>query len=112
MLLIEIPLCWIRDIRKLTPINILATVLIAFGLCSVLFIALFNKNGPIDANGDEMTLVEEISHLPRIQDTWALFIGTSVSVYIIFSFDSPKHFTKTKVQLVSLFLQQKYLSSK
>ena len=79
MLLIEIPLCWIRDIRKLTPINILATVLIAFGLCSVLFIALFHDNGEVDVDSNKLTLVQEISHLPKIQDTWALFIGTSVS---------------------------------
>lgn len=77
MLIIEIPLCWIRDIRKLTPINILATVLIAFGLCAVLFIALFNHDRVTDVDGNELTLIQEISHLPRIQDTWALFIGTS-----------------------------------
>jgi hypothetical protein len=80
MLMIEIPLCWIRDIRKLTPFNILATFLIAFGLSSVLFIALFKTHGDSGANEGEMGLVEEVTHLPSIKDTWALFIGTSVSV--------------------------------
>ena len=39
MIIIEIPLVWIQDIRKLTPTNILATFLIAYGLASCLFIA-------------------------------------------------------------------------
>ncbi len=79
MLMIEIPLCWIRDIRKLTPFNILATLMIVFGLLSVLFIALFKTHGNHGVNGEELGLVEEVAHLPSIKDTWALFIGTSVS---------------------------------
>ena len=74
MLAVEIPLVWIRDIRKLTPFNILATVLIAFGLASVLFIAVFNDQARQDSN-----LLQELSQLPAIENTWALFIGTSVS---------------------------------
>ena len=85
MLAIEIPLCWIRDIRRLTPINIVATFFIAFGLASVLVITLFDPTG--QSNGDEAEydslsedisgLLQEISLLPKIQPTWALFIGTS-----------------------------------
>eukprot|EP00957_Ditylum_brightwellii_P080150 6096149-Ditylum_brightwellii.AAC.1 len=41
MVMIEIPLSWIRDIRKLTPTNVLATLLIVYGLVSCLAIALF-----------------------------------------------------------------------
>jgi len=91
MLLIEIPLCWIRDIRKLTTTNILATIFIAFGLISVLYIALYDSLNPNptgtgttgDFGGDfgNMTtsavLVEEVEHLPPIMNTWFLFIGTS-----------------------------------
>jgi len=78
MLGIEIPLCWIRDIRKLTPTNVLATILIAFGLISVLFIALFNNQDVLLEGGDEdLNLLQEISRLPMIKSTWALFIGTS-----------------------------------
>ena len=39
MILIEIPLSWIRDIRKLTPTNVIASFLIAIGLLAVLVIA-------------------------------------------------------------------------
>lgn len=87
MLALEIPLCWIRDIRKLAPINILATLFIAFGLASVLYIALFNGGGYGDEHVDnalyfaenqgEEDLYQEISQLPPIKDTWFLFIGTS-----------------------------------
>jgi len=82
MLLMEIPLVWIRDIRKLTPFNILATFFIAFGLASVLFIALFGMDGVSDAtdqvSGGEMyQLYDEVTHLPPIKPSWVLFIGTS-----------------------------------
>lgn len=95
MLAMEIPLCWIRDIRKLTPINILATALIAFGLVSVLFIALANpepfstmiKDGVGNESESENELENlewdlselffNIVRLPKIQPTWVLFIGTS-----------------------------------
>jgi proton-coupled amino acid transporter len=82
MLLMEIPLVWIRDIRKLTPFNILATFFIAFGLASVLFIALFGMDGVSDAtdqvSGGEMyQLYNEVTQLPPIKPSWVLFIGTS-----------------------------------
>lgn len=84
MLLLEIPLVWIRDIRKLTPINIMATMFIAFGLASVLVIALFTINDDpwnTNSNGAEVKdmsqLLVDISHLPPTSPTWFLFIGTS-----------------------------------
>jgi len=96
MLAIEIPLCWIRDIRKLAPFNIVATLFIGFGLVSVLYIALFDDgdgdgvdvgdgttstwDGSYYATGDKqdpVTLAEEIARLPSINDTWLLFVGTS-----------------------------------
>lgn len=85
MLLLEIPLVWIRDIRKLTPFNILATIFIAFGLASVLFIALFGLDHPtisdtmneVANEGEMYQLYEEVTHLPAINPTWFLFIGTS-----------------------------------
>lgn len=82
MLMIEIPLCWIRDIRKLTPMNILATIMIAFGLLSVLFIALVNTGHFDQIDGTE-TLLQKVSELPPVKDTWALFVGTSVSVALL-----------------------------
>jgi proton-coupled amino acid transporter len=86
MLSIEIPLVWIRDIRKLTPMNILATMLIAFGLASVLFIALFDSPDVVpfhrdikdSSNTNDLSqLIENIVHLPATCPTWFLFIGTS-----------------------------------
>mmetsp|Transcript_39320 Transcript_39320/g.80216 ORF Transcript_39320/g.80216 Transcript_39320/m.80216 type:complete len:87 (+) Transcript_39320:354-614(+) len=47
MVLIELPLSWVRDIRRLTPLNILATILIAYGLASCLVISLFGSI-PVD----------------------------------------------------------------
>ena len=78
MVVIEIPLVWIQDIRKLTPTNILATFLIAYGLASCLVIALADTITDPDSN-----LIEKITDLPAIQDTWFLFIGTSVSYYCV-----------------------------
>jgi len=85
MLLIEIPLVWIRDIRKLTPFNITASFLIAFGLLSVLFIAVFgtsdDSNFDINENHVHEDILEkledEFQHLPLIKPSWFLFIGTS-----------------------------------
>lgn len=105
MLAIEIPMVWIRDIRKLAPINIMATLFIAFGLASVLYIALFSFDGSdvegigsytdkfdsntltldqdIDIDIDaleeepELSLLSQILKLPPIMNTWSLFIGTS-----------------------------------
>ena len=109
MLAIEIPMVWIQDIRKLAPINIMATLFITFGLASVLYIALFSFDGSeiegigsyndkydrntltsdqdvdIDIDIDaleeepEQSLLNQILKLPPIMNTWSLFIGTSVS---------------------------------
>ncbi len=99
MLALEIPLCWIRDIRRLAPFNIVATLLIGFGLASVLYIALFDGKGEDDliggsyylnttATGEnegpvQLGLAEEVARLPSIKDTWLLFVGTSVSMCTI-----------------------------
>jgi proton-coupled amino acid transporter len=74
MLMIEIPLTWIRDIRRLTYTNILATVLIAYGLASCLAIALHQTFQDPSTN-----LWQRLVNLPATNDTWYLFVGTSVS---------------------------------
>jgi solute carrier family 36 (proton-coupled amino acid transporter) len=77
MLLLEIPLTWIRDIRKLTPFNVLATALIAYGLGSCLIIAFwYSYHSKVDE-----TLWESITSLPALQPTWFLFIGTAFFVF-------------------------------
>lgn len=75
MLIIEIPLTWITDIRKLTPTNVAATLLTAFGLCAVLGMACIGSF-ETDYN-DELSLVTNLRAAPMITDSWFIFIGTS-----------------------------------
>ena len=80
MLLVEIPLGWIRDITKLTPTNVVATGLIAYGLFFVLVLAV--KHGLAkttnDVTGEEtLMFVDNLQNLPAITDAWFLFVGTS-----------------------------------
>ena len=77
MIAMEIPFAWIRDIRRLHMTNVLATLLIAFGLASCLGIALFKDYG-------DSSLVEQIAELPPVnRDTWFMFIGTSVRMSLM-----------------------------
>ena len=78
MIAIEIPLSWIRDIRKLTPTNLLANGLILFGLLTCIYFALgITTDG--DKGGPMRNLADHISELKPFADDWFLFIGTSVS---------------------------------
>ena len=86
MIFIEIPLCWIRDIRKLTLTNILATVLIAYGLTFVLVLAFqlgleYYDVGDDDysqySHDQQRTFVYNLSKLPVATDSWFLFVGIS-----------------------------------
>ena len=77
MVLIQIPLAWIRDIRKLTPFNVLATFLIAYGLASCLAIAFWE----ITKDPSSTFLDRLMSLSPTNNDTWFLFIGTAVSCF-------------------------------
>jgi hypothetical protein len=77
MVLVEIPLSCGRDIRRLHPTNVLANVLILFGLLSCLWLALFASNGE-DAV-DDSSILEKMSSLSPWNDQWYLFVGTSVS---------------------------------
>jgi proton-coupled amino acid transporter len=75
MVLVEIPLSWIRDIRKLTPYNVLATFLTAYGLISCLVIAFWEIGKDPDS-----TYFDRVAALPPAKyETWFLFIGTAVS---------------------------------
>jgi hypothetical protein len=79
MLVCQIPLSWIRDIRKLTITNLLANLLILYGLITCIFFALDNAvkseagRGPLEEIGYKLT------HLEPFNSGWFLFIGTSVS---------------------------------
>jgi Transmembrane amino acid transporter protein len=76
MVVIEIPLSWIRDIRKLTLTNILATFLITYGLLSCLIMAV-----AVTASDTDRSFVDRLSQLPPANNSWLLFVGTSVSAF-------------------------------
>ena len=84
MIVIEIPLSWIRDIRKLTPTNVAASLLIAFGLASVLLIAfevgfrttiLLNDDGSVEKTS--LVFIENLKAMEPITESWLVFVGTS-----------------------------------
>lgn len=83
MLLVEIPLSWIRDIRKLTRPNVIATGLIAYGLFFVLVIAFYQGMQYADdyySNANIVptrVFVDNLKALPAITNSWFLFVGTS-----------------------------------
>jgi len=74
MILIEIPLSWITDIRKLTTTNVIATILIAYGLCAVLIMATVQS---LKEDDNELSFQRNLASLPALTDAWFLFIGTS-----------------------------------
>lgn len=73
MVLVQIPLSWITDIRKLTVTNVLANFLILFGLITCLYFAFTAQDLP--------NLFEKASHLDAIRPNWCLFIGTAVLLF-------------------------------
>ena len=80
MLLIEIPMSWIRDIRKLTVTNLLANTLILYGLIACLAFALSTAVQSNDGLGPVAEIAFRFSKLDAFNsEGWFLFIGTSVS---------------------------------
>lgn len=71
MVMIQIPLSWIRDIRKFTITNLLANALILYGLITCLSFAFANMAG---------NFLERLASLSPYQSTWFMFIGTAVSI--------------------------------
>eukprot|EP00985_Skeletonema_marinoi_P004788 scaffold2079_cov142-Skeletonema_marinoi.AAC.7 len=85
MVIVQIPLSWIRDIRRLTVTNLLANVLILFGLLSCLGLAM-RQMGESSAGDESTSFLEEIMYraksLPAFNpDGWFLFLGTSVLLF-------------------------------
>lgn len=72
MVVVQIPLSWIRDIRKLTPTNILANLLILYGLGTCIGLSWTEATKTTD-------LWTHVQALHAFQPGWVLFIGTSVS---------------------------------
>jgi proton-coupled amino acid transporter len=79
MIIVEIPMSWIRDIRKLTVTNLLANTLILYGLISCLAVALSNAVKSETGRGPLSEIVYKFTNLDTFNDGWFLFIGTSVS---------------------------------
>lgn len=99
MVALQVPLSWIRDIRKLAPTNFLANGLILYGLLTCLGFALHAAtHDPVvlvtdaiesninDASKPTMSspwqlLSQHWSSLKPFADGWFLFIGTSVLLF-------------------------------
>ena len=129
MVLVEIPLCWMRDIRTLVHTNTAANIMITFGLLSCLYLALFYSTNTasaaatttttVDVNGNavvDTTTFESstVTHLAPWNDQWYLFIGTSVrythirsskrSRPILFFLGKREQISLTTLLLLSLLL--------
>ena len=92
MVAAEVPLAWIRDIRRLAPTNVLATLLIAYGLAACLAVAGTSGRGHAAADvgradgggspGNAASpLLGRVLDLPALGDAWYLFVGTSFFVF-------------------------------
>jgi len=85
MVAIQVPLSWIRDIRKLTTTNLLANTLILFGLITCLFLSLRQAmTTTIGADFDTLEsplamIGKRLKGVPAFAKDWFLFIGTCVS---------------------------------
>ena len=79
MLMFQIPMSWIRDIRKLTITNLLANVLILYGLITCLCFAFSYAIESDAGRGPIEEIIHKFTHLKAFNSGWFLFIGTSVS---------------------------------
>lgn len=80
MLVFQIPLSWVRDIRKLTVTNLLANMLILYGLITCLGFALSYAVESEEGRGPLQEISYKIMALEPFNSGWFLFIGTSVSL--------------------------------
>jgi len=82
MLIYEIPMSWVRDIRKLTVTNLLANVLILYGLITCLGLAFSNAIKSVSGRGPVEEILFKFSNLDTFKsEGWFLFIGTSVLLF-------------------------------
>ena len=80
MIGVEIPLSWIRDIRRLTTTNVIASLLILLGLGSVLWMAVLEGTHVTynaDTQENELLLTQNLRSLKPVTENWFLFVGTS-----------------------------------
>eukprot|EP00578_Thalassiosira_sp_NH16_P020939 CAMPEP_0181086462 /NCGR_PEP_ID=MMETSP1071-20121207/5762_1 /TAXON_ID=35127 /ORGANISM="Thalassiosira sp., Strain NH16" /LENGTH=504 /DNA_ID=CAMNT_0023168305 /DNA_START=39 /DNA_END=1550 /DNA_ORIENTATION=+ len=100
MVALEVPMSWIRDIRRLTATNLLANILILYGLVTCLGFAVddiaHNVDGDVDDNEISETMMtttitsgaflreafRRARSLPAFEPSgWFLFLGTSVLLF-------------------------------
>ena len=79
MVLLQIPLSWIRDIRKLTPTNFVANALILYGLLTCLAFAFHQAAVDNPSLGPFESIEHQLINLSPFRSQWYLFIGFSVS---------------------------------
>jgi proton-coupled amino acid transporter len=82
MLVCQIPMSWVRDIRKLTVTNLVANILILYGLITCLGFALANAVESEEGLGPFAEIAYKFTHLEPFNSGWFLFMGTSVSIRI------------------------------
>eukprot|EP00934_Nitzschia_sp_Nitz4_P002819 Nitzschia sp. Nitz4//scaffold86_size83305//53590//55294//NITZ4_005266-RA/size83305-snap-gene-0.162-mRNA-1//1//CDS//3329559262//2809//frame0 len=81
MLVLQVPMSWIRDIRKLTVTNLLANILILYGLATCIGFAFVNAIESEEGLGPVREILHKIDNLEPFNDGWFLFIGTSVLLF-------------------------------
>jgi len=85
MVLIEVPLSWINDIRKLTCTNFSANVLILYGLMLCMGFAFDEAMHESPDVEDKLAwykrILDRLTHLEPYKSEWFLFIGTSVLLF-------------------------------
>ena len=82
MLIYEIPMSWVRDIRKLTVTNLLANALILYGLITCLGFAFSDAIKNVDGRGPTEEIMFRFKNLDTFNSSgWFLFIGTSVLLF-------------------------------
>jgi solute carrier family 36 (proton-coupled amino acid transporter) len=81
MLLFQIPMSWIRDIRKLTITNLLANILILYGLTTCLGFAFAHAIESDTGLGPLDEIMYKFTNLDAFKGGWYLFIGTSVLLF-------------------------------
>jgi len=81
MLLFQIPLSWIRDIRKLTLTNLIANILILYGLIACLSFAFEEAASSKEGRPPLEEIAYKFDNLDAFNSGWFLFIGTSVLLF-------------------------------
>ena len=77
MVLVQIPLSWIRDISHFTVTNSIANFFILYGLITCMGFA-FGESIQGDADEAVVNIRHHLRHLTPLEPGWFLFIGTSV----------------------------------